>query len=87
MMTYRPTVYLRFETKAGLRRVWRTGGAQSVRQDDPNAPNELLRTVPIGYDCCKSPPAGSPSYICHHPFAHSKHSHVCKPSGILKAFR
>ena len=37
------------------------GGSQTVRRerDDPDATNVLLRTIPVGYDRCKSLPIGS----------------------------
>jgi hypothetical protein len=64
------------------------GGAQAVRceQDDPGAPNMLLRAVPIGDDRRKSLAIGSLD-LHHDPFAHSPDSHAGKPAGILKGTR
>jgi hypothetical protein len=63
-------------------------GAQTVRreQDDPGAPDMLLRAVPIGYDRCQSPAIGSLD-VHHDPFAHPQDSHACEPPGILKGTR
>jgi hypothetical protein len=56
------------------------------QQDDPGAPNMLLRAVPVAYDRSKSPAIGS-LHVHHDPFAHPTDSHACKPSGILKGTR